>query len=179
MAGLALSLSVQNILSNLFAGITLLVSRPMSVGDYVEIGANAGNVHSIGLLYTTLTSPNKQVITIPNSDVASASIVNYNREPLRRVQFTFSADYADATEDVFAALLDAAKAMPSVVDEPAPEAFINSYLDSTIEYGLNVWCDPGAYWDVLHGVNALVREQFTAHGVHMSYQHLNVHMIQS
>ncbi len=178
VAGLALSLSVQNILSNLFSGITLLISRPMSVGDYVEIGANAGNVHSIGLLYTVLVSPNKQVITIPNGDVASASIVNYNREPLRRAQFTFNADYSDATEDVIAALLDAAETMPAVVHEPAPEAFINSYQDSTIEYGLNVWCDPNTYWDVVHGINGLVREQFTAHGVHMSYSHVNVHLIQ-
>ena len=177
VAGLALSLSMQNILSNLFSGITLLLSRPMSVGDYVEFGSNAGTVHAIGLFYTTLISPNQQVITIPNGDVTSAAIVNYTREPRRRVQFTFGADYDDPTEDVYAALLDAAKEMPKVLTDPAPDVFINDYKDSVIEYGMNLWCDPGDYWDVLHGVNGLVREQFAKHGVHMSFNHVNVHMV--
>ena len=177
VAGLALSLSVQNILANLFAGITLLLSRPMKVGDYVEVAGHAGNVHAIGLFYTILISPNKQIITIPNSDVTSAAIVNYNREPKRRIPFTFDADYDDPTADVVAALLDAAAEMPLVLDDPAPDAFINKYKDSTIEYGLNLWCDPNDYWDVLHGVNALVREQFAKHGVHMSFNHINVHMV--
>ena len=177
VAGLALSLSMQNILSNLFSGITLLLNRPMSVGDYVEVAGNGGTVHSIGLFYTVLISPNKQVLTIPNSDVASATITNYNREPNRRVQFTFGADYGDATADVFAALLDAASECGKVLSDPAPEAFINSYQDSNIEYGLNVWCLPGDYWDVLHDINALVREQFAKHGVSMSYNQINVHMM--
>ena len=177
VAGLALSLSLQNILTNIFSGITLLLNRPISVGDYVEIGANAGSVHSVSLFYTVLISPNQQVITIPNSDVASAAIINYNRMPNRRVQFTFGADYDDPTEDVFAALLDAAKAMPKVLEDPAPDVFINSYQDSVIEYGLNLWCLPGDYWDVVHGINGLVREKFADHGVHMSFNHVNVHMI--
>ena len=177
IAGVALSLSMQNILANLFSGITLLLTRPMSVGDYVEIGSNTGHVHSIGLFYTTLISLNKQVITIPNGDVTSAAIINYFREPYRRAQFTFGAHYDDATQNVLDALLDAAREMPLVLSDPAPEAFISSYQDSNIEYGLNVWCLPNDYWDVHHGINALVREQFAKHGVRMSYNHINVHMI--
>ena len=147
------------------------------MGDFVEIGSNTGRINSIGLFYTTLVSLNRQVITIPNGDVAGAAIINYSREPRRRAQFTFGAHYDDATEDVLAALLDAAREMPLVLSDPAPEAFVNSYQDSNIEYGLNVWCLPDDYWDVLHGVNALVREQYEKHGVHMSYNHLNVHMV--
>ena len=177
IAGVALSLSMQNILTNLFSGITLLLARPMSVGDFVEIGASTGKVNKIGLFYTTLVSLNRQVITIPNGDVAAASIINYNREPYRRVQFTFGAHYDDATEDVLDALLDAAREMPLVLSDPAPEAFISRYQDSNIEYGLNAWCLPNDYWNVVHGVNALVREQYEKHGVHMSYNHINVHMI--
>ena len=177
VAGVALSLSMQNILTNLFSGITLLLTRPMSVGDFVEIGPNTGKAYRIGLFYTTLIGLNKQVITIPNGDVASASIINYNREPYRRVQFTFGAHYDDATRDVLDALLDAARETPLALSDPAPEAFISSYRDSNIEYGLNVWCRPNDYWDVVHGVNALVREQYEKHGVHMSYNHINVHMI--
>ena len=177
IAGLALSLSVQNILTNLFSGVTLLFTRPIAVGEYVEIGANAGTVRSVGLFYTTVVTPNGQVVTIPNGDVAGAAITNYGREPKRRVPLTYGADYDDATEDVIAALMDAAARAPRVLSDPAPAAFIASYKDSTIEYGINVWCGSGDYWDVIHDMNTLVREEFEKHGVHMSFNHINVHMV--
>lgn len=177
VAGLALSLSMQNILTNLFSGITLLFTRPVSVGEYVEIGATAGTVHSVGLFYTVLITPNKQVVTIPNSDVASAVITNYAREPLRRAQFVYGADYDDPTEDVKAALMDAARSIEQIVSDPEPNTFISAYKDSTIEYTINVWCQPADYWTVVAAMNETVREQFAAHGVHMSFNHVNVHMI--
>ena len=178
VAGLALSLSVQNILTNLFSGITLLFTRPVAVGEYVEIGGTAGTVHSVGLFYTTVHTPNGQVVTIPNSSVAGATIINYGREKLRRVQFVFGADYNDPTEDVKAALLDAAKSVDKVFTDPAPFAFISDYKDSYIEYTVNVWCDTANYWDVVAAMNEAVRESYASHSVHMSYAHINVHMIE-
>lgn len=177
IAGVALSLSLQSILTNLFSGMTLLFTRPVAVGEYVEIGSNAGIVRSVGLYYTTIVTPNGQIVTIPNGDVAGAAIVNYGREPKRRAQLLYEADYDDPTEDVLAALLAAAAREDRFFSDPAPDAFINSYKDSTIEYGLNIWVDVSDYWDALHSMNALVREEFEKHGVHMSFNHINVHMV--
>ena len=177
ITGVALSLSLQSILTNLFSGVTLLLTRPIAVGEYVEIGSNAGTVHSVGLYYTTIITLNGQIVTIPNGDVAGASIINYGREPIRRVQLLYEADYDDATEDVTAALLAAAAREEHTLADPAPDAFISSYKDSTIEYGLNVWCATPDYWDTIHCMNALVREEFINHGVHMSFNHINVHMM--
>lgn len=177
VAGVALSLSLQSILTNLFSGVTLLFTRPVAVGEYVEIGANAGSVRSVGLYYTTIVTPNGQIVTIPNGDVAGAAIVNYGREPKRRAQLLYEADYDDPTEDVIAALLAAAAREPRFLTAPAPDAFINGYKDSTIEYGLNIWVDISDYWNALHSMNALVREEFEKHGVHMSFNHINVHMV--
>lgn len=177
VAGLALSLAMQNILSNLFSGVTLLFAHPISAGEYVEIGAHAGTVHSVGLFYTVIITPNRQVVTIPNSDVASASITNYSREPLRRAQFVYAADYDDPTEDVKAALLDAAGSIDKIAADPAPGVFLSAYKDSVIEYTVNVWCRNADYWDVVAAMNETVRERFDARGVHMSFNHLNVHMM--
>ena len=120
VAGLALSLSVQSILSNLFSGITLLFTRPVAVGEFVDIGGNTGTVHSVGLVYTTINTPNGQVVTIPNSTVAGSVITNYGREKQRRVDLVYGADYDDPTEDVLAALLDAAAGVEQVLADPAP-----------------------------------------------------------
>ena len=177
IAGLALSLSVQNIMSNIFSGITLLITRPFSADDLVEIGANIGTVKSVGLFYTVINTLDNRVITIPNSDVTAASVVNYSREPLRRVDLTFSASYDDSTEAVRAAILEAAQADAKILTDPAPFIVVGAYKDSAVEYIVRLWCNNADYWDVYFGMNERVREVFAKRGVSMTYQHLNVHVV--
>jgi len=176
IAGLALSLSVQNILANLFSGITLLMTRPFKAGDLVDIGANSGNVKSVGLFYTVINTLDNRVVSIPNGDVTAAAIVNYSHEPRRRVDMTFDAAYESDTESVRAALLEAALADEKVLRDPAPFIVIGQYRDSTVQYIVRLWCKTEDYWDVYFGMNERVRESFAAHGVIMSYPHLNLHV---
>lgn len=178
VAGLALSLSVQNIMSNLFSGITLLITRPFKAGDLVDVGANTGTVRSVGLFYTVIVTLDNRVVTVPNGDVTAASIVNYSHEPLRRVDMTFCASYDASTEAVRNAILDAARADEKILADPAPFIAINKYGESTVEYVVRLWCNNADYWDVYFGMNERVRESFAAAGVAMSYPHVNVHMVQ-
>ncbi len=177
IVGAAMSLSVQNILTNLFSGITLLVTRPIAVGEYVEIGSRAGRVRSVGMFYTTIVTLNGQVVTIPNSEVAGTSIVNYGRDGRRRAELTYDASYDDATEDVLAALREAVAAETRFFAVPEPEIFIHSYQSSAVRYGVNAWCVTSDYLPAVRNLNALVREKFAGHGVRMTYDHLNVHMV--
>lgn len=178
IAGLALSLSVQNILANLFSGITLLMTRPFVQGDFVEIGSNIGTIKSVGLFYTVIDSADNRYISIPNSDVTAASVVNYSREPLRRVDLSFCASYDSSTEAVRSAILEAIHADDRIMADPAPFVALSKYRESDVEYLVRVWCDNADYWDVYFGLNERVRESFTRNGVEMSYGHLNVHVIQ-
>ena len=177
IAGLALSLSVQNILTNLFSGVTLLFTRPFNVGDFVSIGDNAGTVESIGLFYTTVVTVDKRVITLPNSDVASSALTNFSREPLRRVSFVFGTEYSDPTDRAMEALRGAIADCPMILAEPEPILFISAFKDSSIEYTMHVWCKNEDYWPVNFQMNELVRQSFERCGVHMSYNHLNVHIL--
>ena len=177
IAGLALSLSVQNILSNLFSGITLLVTRPFDVGDFISVGANSGSVERVGLFYTTIVTPDKRVVTIPNSDVASSAVTNFSREANRRVTFTFGTEYSDPTDRAETALRSAISACPLILTDPEPIVYISEFKDSSIEYTVHVWCKNEDYWPLNFQMNDLVRQSFAEHGVHMSYNHLNVHII--
>ena len=96
VAGLAVSLALQNTLSNLAGGIMLLVSKPFSPGDYVEIGAVSGTVSMIGLSYSTLVTVENKEIYIPNSQLSSATIINYTSLGKRRMELSFSASYQDS-----------------------------------------------------------------------------------
>ena len=74
---LAVSLSVQNLLTNVFGGFTLLYTKPFVSEDFVEIAGQSGTVKEIGLSYTKLATTDNKIVSIPNSAVVAAEIVNY------------------------------------------------------------------------------------------------------
>ncbi len=176
VAGVALSLALQGLLSNLFSGITILATRPFNVGDYVQVGGEGGTVKSIGLFYTVLDTPDNRVIYAPNGDITSSKIVNYSAEPVRRVIIPVTASYDSATEDVRRAVLAAAAKDERILTEPAPMAAISGFGSSSVEYTVRVWCKSDDYWDVLFALNENIRDSFAEYGVEMSYDHLNVHI---
>lgn len=176
VAGVALSLALQGLLSNLFSGITILATRPFNVGDYVQVGGEGGTVKSIGLFYTVLDTPDNRVIYAPNGDITSSKIVNYSAEPIRRVIIPVTASYDSATEDVRRAVLAASAKDERILTEPAPMAAIGGFGSSSVEYTVRVWCKSEDYWDVLFALNENIRESFAEYGVEMSYDHLNVHI---
>ena len=178
VAGLALSLSVQNVMSNLFSGITLLITKPFTTGDVVEVAGKLGTVKAVGLFYTQLDTLDNIAVSIPNSDVTGAHINNYSREPLRRVDRTFTASYECPTEDVKAAIFDAISKDERILTDPAPFVRLLEYKGSTVEYVVRVWCRNADYWDVYFGLNENVRESFAAKGVKFSYEHVNVHIVE-
>ncbi len=167
VVGLALSLSVQNIMANLFSGMTLLASRPFVVGDFVEIAGRMGNVKSVGLFYTTLDTVDNMVISIPNGDVTASSIVNYNAQHHRRVDMLFRASYEDDTELVKSAILDAAALDERIFSEPAPFTAINAYKANGVEYAAKLWVKSDDYWPVYYNMNENVRVQFKNKGITM------------
>lgn len=177
VAGLALSLSIQSILSNLFSGITTLTTKPFSSGDYVEFDEVSGTVSEVGLFYTTMTTVDNKTIYIPNSQVASAKIVNYSKQKNRRLDLTFRVSYDSPTETVKKALTDAIKADRRILDDPAPFVGLLSYKESSIEYVLRAWTSKEDFWDVHFALNEGIRELFEKRGINMTYEHVNVHIV--
>ena len=134
LLGLALSLSVQNCLSNAMSGITILLTRPFEDGDFIEAGDVSGTVKDIGLIYTQLRTLDNKDIYVPNSDLSASKIVNYSREPQRRVDLTFGADYTCRPEQVKAALHNAVSLVSGILPEPEPFVRVSGYGESNIEY---------------------------------------------
>ncbi len=176
--GLALSLSVQNILSNLFSGLTLLITKPFASGDFVEIAGKTGIVKTVGLFYTQLNTLDNIAVSIPNGDVTAACVNNYSREDLRRVDQYFCAAYTEDTEKVRAAILEAAAADEKILQDPAPFVRIFEYEGSMIKYVCRVWCKSADYWDVFFGMNERVRESFARNDVKLSFQNVNVRILE-
>lgn len=172
---LALSLALQNMVSNLIGGFVILYTHPFHSGDYVEIAGQGGTVKEISMTYTVLATPDNRIISIPNSAVAAAQIVNYSSADSRRVELTVTASYDAPTQKVLDALV-LAGTVDNALLNPAPSAVIVSYDDSAIRYSLRIWVKPEDYWDVYFQVNQRIKDVFDQQGIEMTYPHLNVHL---
>ena len=176
VASLALSLALQDSLSNVIGGFLLLSNHPFHTGDFVEIAGQAGTVQTIDITYTKLTTGDNKTISIPNSAVVASQIVNYSTSGTRRVDINVSASYDAPIATVKAALLEAAK-LDTVLDTPAaPFAAVLNYGDSAINYTLRVWVPAAEYWNAFFTINENIKAEFDKAGVEMTYPHLNVHI---
>ena len=172
---LALSLALQNMVSNIIGGFTILYTHPFHSGDYVEIAGQGGTVKEINMTYTMLATPDNKLISIPNSSVVAAQIVNYSASETRRVEVVASASYTVPTQKVMDALIQAGT-VDKVLLDPAPVAVVTEYGESAIRYSLRLWVKNADYWDVYFQVNQRVKNIFDEQGIAMTYPHLNVHI---
>ena len=177
VAGLAVSLALQNTLSNVAGGIMLLVTTPFQVGDYVEADGISGTVHAIDLSYTAILTIDGKEIFVPNSQLSGTKIINYTILGRRRVDLNFTASYDAPTATVKQAIGEVLEDIPQIIAEPAPEIHLSDYQASSIQYVVRAWTAAADYWTVYYAIQEGVREAFDRHGVEMTYDHLNVHIL--
>ena len=175
--GLAITLAVQGSLSNLAGGIQVLVSKPFKADDYIEVGSVGGTVAEVGLVYTKLRTIDNKIISIPNGQISGEKIVNYSTEEQRRVDLTFNTSYDDAPERVTACIRDVIGAHPKAFFTPEPFVRVSAYQASSVEYTVRVWCATEDYWALYFDLLEQVKAAFDRAGIEMTYNHLNVHMV--
>ena len=175
VATLAVSLALQNLLGNVIGGFTLLYTHPFGSGDYVEIAGQSGTVQEVGIAYTKLSTPDNKMVSIPNSAVVAAEIVNYSVTGTRRVEVKISASYDAPVEKVETALQEAA-VVEGVMEDPAPFVSVTEYGESAIHYVVRVWTTTADYWTVHFAITHKIKEVFDRDGIEMTYNHLNVHL---
>lgn len=173
---LAVSLAVENALANVFGGFTLLYTQPFHAGDLVEIAGQMGIVREVGLAYTKLVPGDNRTISIPNSAVTSAQIINYSVNGTRRYELRVKVAYDVPAKDVTEALLEAAAGVETALADPAPFAAVAAYGESGVEYVLHVWFRADDHWPGSFLVNSRVKEILDERGIAMAYPHINVHM---
>lgn len=176
VAGLAVSLALQNVLSNMASAVILLTTKPFQIGHFIEMGSVNGTVVKIGAICTDILTLNNQLVHVPNSEITGSTVTNYTASDKRRLEYRITASYDAPVEDVKAALLRAAE-HPLRMQEMQPIARVNGYGESAIEYVLFLWIRPKDYMDVYYDVLENVKREFDAAGIEMTYPHINVHHI--
>lgn len=178
VGSLGVTLAAEDILGNVAGGLVILSAHPFSIGDYVEVGGVAGTVHEISLNHTKLVTPDGHLVMLPNKELASSQMTNYTVLGRRRVVQRVAASYDAPTETVKAACREAMGKTANLLPDPAPVVRLTDYGASSIEYTLRCWAKTEDYWQVYEDLREALRESFAAHGVEMTYDHLNVHVVQ-
>lgn len=178
-AGAAIALALKDSLSSVAAGILIILNKPFAIGDFIEVGANKGNVVSIGLTYTQINTTDNKVVFVPNSQITSEAIINYTREPIRRVDRIFSISYEDDFERAKQIILNIANAYPAVLKQPAePVAMIINHNSSSIDIVCRAWVPTDEYFNFDFYMLETVKKEFDAAGISIPYPQLDLHVIQ-
>lgn len=175
---LAVSLAVQGILSNLAGGIMIVSTHPFAAGDFVELGDVSGKIKEVGLVYTVLTTSDNKEIHIPNGDISAKTIVNYSANPTRRVEVKFTVSYDAEPQTVKDSIARVVGEHGKILFTPEPLIRVNSYGSSSVEYIVRVWCATEDYWTVYFDLQEQVKAAFDRAGIEMTYDHLNVHLME-
>lgn len=178
-AGLAIGLAVKDNLANFAGGVMLLFNKPFKIGDYIEAQSLAGTVRSIGILYTTLTTPDNKTINIPNGPLSTGNITNISTQPTRRISIDISIQYGTDIETVKDLLLQIAAAHPLVLKEPQPFARMTAMGEHALNFTLRVWAKNKNFWTVTHDLNEEIYNQINTQNLIIPFRQMTVHLQES
>jgi len=173
-AGLAIGLALQGSLSNLAAGVLLMVFRPFRVGQYVEVASVGGTVQSVSLMHTFLLTPDNREVILPNAKVAGDVIVNVNARGTRRLDLTIGIGLDADIGKAIAIARDVLAADPRVLGEPKPNVIVSQVSDARVSLTLQPWVNSTDYTVVQSDTLRAIKERLDAGGVRLPTSQLEV-----
>ncbi|MDA1196212.1 MAG: mechanosensitive ion channel family protein [Planctomycetota bacterium] len=172
----ALGFAMKDTVANLAAGVLLILRRPFSEGDTVEVSVVRGVVEEISVTATLLRSSDNRSITIPNGAVFRNVITNFTGKDTRRVDIAVGIGYADDLDKARATLVDLSRSHALVLTEPAPVGVLTGLGDSSVNLSLRAWCKTADYGAVQADLTEAIKKRFDAAGISIPYPQRDVHL---
>jgi len=151
------------------------------VGDWVRLAGQVGRVIKVDLAHVTILTPTDDFVMIPNNLVAQQEILNYNKPTTRHARTVLvDASLKTPPLQVQSVLVETAKAVRGVLDDPAPLAFVAAYKDSSIQYRLTFWVQDYALAGIIEGqILAYVWYAFERHGIEIPFPQRTIHVMKA
>ncbi len=157
-AGLAIGLALQGTLSNVAAGVMIILFRPLKIGDFVELNNVSGTVMEITLNYTEMADMSNVRVIVPNSQVWGNTIKNYSSFSTRRAEWTFGVGYGVNLAEAEKVIMDTVMSDTRSHSDPVPFLQVNSLGASSVDFLMRVWCDAGDYFQYQADMKRKVKE---------------------
>lgn len=176
-AGLAIGLSMQGSLSNLAAGVMIILFHPFKLDDYVEVAGTAGTVKAISIFTTTLTTPDNKTIIVPNGNIIGDNITNYSALPTRRIDLVVGVSYSDDLKKVRKTLDKILSAEKRVLKDPAYQIAVSELADSSVNFVVRPWVKSADYWATRFDLLETIKTTFDKEGISIPFPQSEVHVI--
>lgn len=170
-ASLAIGLALQGALSNVAAGVMLLILRPYRVGDHVELNGRTGKVRKLDLFTTEVSQFDGLLLIMPNSKVLGEMIINYTASGRRRMEINLGIDYEDDVDKALALMKQVAEEEPRILKDQPIWTKLTALNDSTVQVTLRAWAAAGEMFDTQLDLTKRLKEVFEANGLSFPYPH--------
>ena len=168
-AGLAIGLALQGTLSNVAAGVMLILFRPIKIGDFVEVAGKMGTVKEISLNFTEMADVSNVQVIVPNAQVWGNIITNYSTNPQRRAEWVFGVGYGANLKDAETIIRDTIMADARSHAEPEPFIQVTNLGESSVDFLVRVWCDGSVYFAYRADMTRKVKEALDAGGIDIPF----------
>lgn len=172
----AIGLAMQSSLGNIAGGMFLLITRPLSTGDTVEVDGEVGTVKKIDIVSTVLVTPDNRQVIVPNGQLVNKTIKNFSREELRRLDLTASVAYSADILEAKRVISETVRRNPLVLPEPEPTVAVTEHGASAIIFAVRPWCKASDYWTLRFQLEEQLKLDLDAAGIEIPYNKLDVYV---
>jgi len=175
-AGLAIGLSLQSSLQNFASGVMLIMFRPFTAGNFVEVAGIAGVVEKITIFSTILRTGDNKEMTVPNGKIYGDVITNYSAKPTRRVDMVFGIGYDDDIKKAKGLIEQVLNDDERVLKDPAPLVAVSELADSSVNFAVRPWVNSADYWSVYFDTHEKIKLLFDQENISIPYPQMDVHL---
>ncbi len=177
--GLAVGLAFQGTLSNISAGVMIIIFKPIKIGEFVDAGGAMGTIEEINIFNTVMKTGDNKVIIISNSNIIGGNITNFSRKDTRRVDITFGIGYDDDLKLAKETLVQILNEDDRILKDPAPFVAVSELADSSVNFVTRSWVNSADYWGVYFDTLEKVKLVFDEKGISIPYPQMDVHTTQA
>jgi small conductance mechanosensitive channel len=176
VAGAGIALAMQGLLSNLFAGLSIIFTRPFRVGEYIGIVGEEGKVETVTLFQTTLSHPDRSLIVIPNRKIVGEILHNYGK--IRQLDVTVGVAYDTELNQALTVIQEVLRENTCVLHDITPVIGVRLLADSSINIAVKPWVAVQDYGPAGGEINKSILEAFREHGIVIPYPQREVRLVQ-
>jgi small-conductance mechanosensitive channel len=176
--GFVLGFALGDTLSNIASGFMVAITKPFQAGDFVTVSGESGVIQSVGISVTELDTPDNKRIIIPNKIVYGSNIINFTRNPIRRVDMTTGVGYEDDLDKAIKTTMAVITSHPKVLKDPAPQVAVTEMADSSVNFVVRPWCKTEDYWDVFFDLQKAIKQAYDREGLSIPFPQRDLHVIE-
>lgn len=168
-ASIVIGIASQSVLGNLISGVFLILERPISIGDNINIGDVSGNVTDINIFSTIVKTYDGVYVRIPNENVFTSEITNYVAHEARRFEYVIGIPYDDDANEAIRIIREVVWSHPFALKDPSPSIYVDELADSSVNIKVRIWAPATEWWDVRTDLLWKIKVELSKNGIEMPF----------